>query len=212
MPDQHKRRLVDLLSARDIPLIEDDIYGDLYFGNTRPLTCKSMDTTGNVLLCASVSKSLAPGYRVGWCIPGRHLDRVMELKRIHSISSTHVTHAAIGQFLAHNRWEQHMRQLRKALHTQSLAYIQAIARYFPPDTRVTQPKGGYVLWVEMNRTVHSAALFQAAIEQKISISPGQLFSLDQRYNHCMRLSFAMPYTPAIDKALKTLGGLVCEAI
>ena len=211
MPDERKARLVDLLARKDIPLVEDDIYGDLYFGDARPRTCKSMDKTGNVLLCSSVSKSLAPGYRVGWCIPGRHLQRVMELKRIHSLSSTHLTHAVIGQFFAHNRWDLHMRQLRKALHTQSLAYIDAIARYFPPDIKVTQPKGGYVLWLEMNRAVQSLALFQAAIEEKISISPGQLFSLDQRYSHCMRISFGLPYTPAIDKALRTLGKLVREA-
>ena len=103
MPDARKQRLVDLLAAKDVALIEDDIYGDLYFGESRPRTCKSMDTTGNVILCSSVSKMLAPGYRVGWCIPGRHLQRVMDLKRIHSLSSTHVTHAAVGQFFAHNR-------------------------------------------------------------------------------------------------------------
>jgi DNA-binding transcriptional MocR family regulator len=211
IPDDRKARLVKLLEARDIPLIEDDIYGDLYFGESRPRTCKSMDKTGNVLLCSSLSKSLAPGYRVGWCIPGRHLQRVLQLKRIHSISSTNLTHAAVGQFFAHNRWDLHMRQLRKALHTQSLAYIEAIARYFPPDIRVTQPRGGYVLWVEMNRSVQSAALFHAALAEKISISPGQLFSVDQRYGHCMRISFGLPYTPAIDKALKTLGKLVREA-
>lgn len=211
IPDDRKARLVNMLARRDIPLIEDDIYGDLYFGESRPRTCKSIDKTGNVLYCSSISKSLAPGYRVGWCIPGRHLERVLELKRIHSITSTHLTHAAIGQFFAHNRFDLHMRQLRKALHTQSLAYIEAIARYFPPDIRVTQPKGGYVLWVEMNRSVQSLALFHAAMAEKISISPGQLFSVDQRYGHCMRISFGLPYTPAIDKALKTLGKLVREA-
>jgi DNA-binding transcriptional MocR family regulator len=211
MPDERKAQLVDLLARKNVPLIEDDIYGDLYFGESRPRTCFSMDKTGNVLLCSSVSKSLAPGYRVGWCVPGRHLERVLELKRIHSISSTHLTHAAIGQFFAHHRFDLHMRQLRKALHTQSLAYIEAIARYFPPDTKVTQPKGGYVLWVEMNRSVRSLALYQAAIEEKISFSPGQLFSVDQRYSHCMRICFGQPYTPAVDKALKTLGKLVREA-
>jgi DNA-binding transcriptional MocR family regulator len=211
MPDAHKARLVDLLERKDIPLIEDDIYGDLYFGDLRPKTCKSMDRTGNVLLCSSVSKSLAPGYRVGWCIPGKHLARVIDLKRIHSISSTHLTHAAIGQFFARNRFDLHMRQLRKALHTQCLAYVQAIARYFPPDIKVTRPNGGYVLWVEMNPSVQSFSLFQAAIAEKISITPGQLFSLDRRYSHCMRISFGLPYSPAIDKALKTLGKLVREA-
>lgn len=211
MPDSHKARLVDMLANRDIPLVEDDIYGDLYFDNVRPRTCKSFDRTGNVLLCASISKSLAPGFRVGWCIPGRYKDKVIDLKRTLSICSSNPTHAAVGQFFAHNRFDLHMRQLRKALHTQSLAYIQAIAKYFPPDTKVTQPRGGYVLWVEMNAGVHSFALFESAIEEKISISPGALFSVDKRYSHCMRICFGLPYTPAIDKALRILGKLVKEA-
>jgi DNA-binding transcriptional MocR family regulator len=211
MPETNKKRLVEMLARRDIPLVEDDIYGDLHFDSARPRTCKSYDSTGNVLLCSSLSKSLAPGYRVGWCIPGRHQDRVLTLKRTHGVSSTNPTQAAMGQFFANNRPDLHMRHLRKALHTQSLAYIQGIARYFPPDTRVTQPRGGYVLWVEMNRAVHSFELFRSAIEEKISISPGQLFSLDQRYGHCMRISFGLPYTAAIDKALKVLGKLVREA-
>lgn len=212
MPDGHKIRLVEMLERENIPLIEDDIYGDLHFDQARPRTCKSWDTTGNVLLCASVSKSLAPGYRVGWCIPGRYTDKVISLKRIHSISSTHPTHAAVGLFLANNRFDLHMRHLRKALHTQCLQYIQAIARYFPKDTRVSQPRGGYVLWVEMNRAVHALTLFQSAIGEKISISPGPLFSMDDRYGHCMRLSFGQSFTPEIEKALRTLGRLVHQAI
>ena len=212
MPDENKIRLVELLARENIPLIEDDIYGDLHFDKARPRNCKSWDKTGNVLLCASISKSLAPGYRVGWCIPGRFADKVLSLKRIHSISATHPTHAAIGLFFANNRFDLHMRHLRKALHTQSLQYIQAISRYFPADTRVTQPRGGYVLWLEMNPALNAFTLFQSAIEEKISISPGQIFSMDERYSHCMRLCFGMPYTPAVDKALKTLGRLVHQAI
>lgn len=211
MPDKNKIRLVQLLEKENIPLIEDDIYGDLHFDQARPRTCKSWDKTGNVLLCSSMSKSLAPGYRVGWCIPGKYLDKVLALKRIHGVASTYPTHAAIGLFLANNRFDLHMRHLRKALHTQSLQYIQAIAKYFPKDTRVTQPRGGYVLWVEMNRAVHAFTLFQSAIEEKISISPGPLFSMDERYGHCMRLSFGQTFTPEVDRALRTLGRLVHQA-
>jgi DNA-binding transcriptional MocR family regulator len=105
-----------------------------------------------------------------------------------------------------------MRHLRKALHTQCLQYIRAIARYFPKDTRVSQPRGGYVLWIEMNRAVHALNLFQSAIEEKIGISPGPLFSRDDQYGHCMRLSFGQAFTPEIEKALKTLGRLVHQAI
>jgi DNA-binding transcriptional MocR family regulator len=211
MPDEQKKKLVMLLEARNVPLIEDDVYGDLYFGAQRPKTAKSFDLSGNVMLCSSFSKSLAPGYRVGWCIPGRHLSKVIQLKSIRSLSSTQITHQAIGHFLAHHRFDLHMRTMRKALHTQCLTYTEAITRYFPPDVRVSQPKGGFVLWVEMNTEVHSNVLLQTASEEKINFSPGPLFSLDQSYAHCMRISFGQPFSAEVDRALRILGKLVRQA-
>jgi DNA-binding transcriptional MocR family regulator len=211
MPEDQKKKMVELLEARQVPLIEDDVYGDLYFGPTRPRTCKSFDKTGNVLLCSSFSKSLAPGYRVGWCIPGKYLQKVVNLKSIRSLSSTQITHQAIGHFLAHNRFDLHMRGMRKALHTQCLAYSEAIGRYFPEDIKVTQPKGGFVLWVEMNPGVHSNVLLQAAVEEKINFSPGPIFSLDQSYSHCIRISFSKPFSADVDWALRMLGKLVRQA-
>src|SRR6185436_14377724 len=82
MPDENKKKLVDLVSLHNIPLIEDDIYGELYFGKTRPKTCKSFDKKGLVMHCSSLSKSLAPGYRIGWAIPGKFIEEVKQIKRI----------------------------------------------------------------------------------------------------------------------------------
>ncbi|MBS1636003.1 MAG: PLP-dependent aminotransferase family protein [Bacteroidetes bacterium] len=212
MPEENKKRLVKMLAAKEIPLIEDDIYGELYFGKTRPHTCKSYDKKGLVLLCASVSKSLAPGYRVGWCIPGKYKDKVLQMKLMHAVSSATPTQAAIGLFFEKGRVDLHMRQLRKALYTQCLLYTQAITTYFPPDTKVSRPQGGYVLWVEMNRKVNAFDIFQEAMEHHISIAPGQIFSTDARFENCMRISFGMPYSKEIDRSLKTLGTLVKEAI
>src|SRR5678815_2085861 len=87
VPDQKKKQLVDLLTQKEIPLIEDDIYGEMYFGKTRPRTCKSFDKKGLVIQCGSFSKSLAPGYRIGWAMPGRFRDRMIQLKRMNSVST-----------------------------------------------------------------------------------------------------------------------------
>lgn len=206
--DENKQRLVELLAQKDIPLIEDDIYGELYFGRQRPRTCKSFDRTGNVLLCSSVSKSLAPGYRIGWIIPGKYKEAVMRMKLIHSVTNATPTQAAIALFFENGRFELHLRNLRKALHTNCLKYIQAITEYFPADTKITQPKGGYVLWIELHAAVNAFDLYQHAIEQNISIAPGQIFSADARFTNFIRLSFGIPYSDAVDRSLKTLGNLV----
>ncbi|ASU34187.1 aminotransferase-like domain-containing protein [Mucilaginibacter xinganensis] len=210
MTNEKKKKLVELLAKNEVPLIEDDIYGEMYFGRTRPRTCKSYDAKGLVMLCSSVSKTLAPGYRVGWCIPGRFKAQIINLKLMHSLSSASPTHAAIGHFFETGRYDLHMRNLRKALHTQCLRYTQAITEYFPDDVKVSRPEGGYVLWIELNKKVDAFELYKQAIAFKISISPGQIFSTDSRFTNFIRISFGTPYNEEIDKSLKKLGQLMSE--
>jgi DNA-binding transcriptional MocR family regulator len=208
MPDEHKKRLVTLLTERKVPLIEDDIYGDIYFGKSRPRTCKSYDKEGWVLLCSSVSKTLAPGYRVGWCIPGRFKDQVMTIKMTHTITSATPTQAAIAHFYETGRYDLHMRNLRKALHTQCLRYTQAIATYFPQGTKISQPQGGYTLWIELGKNINAFELYQAAIAENISIAPGQIFSTDGRFTNFIRISFGMVFNEQVEQSLITLGALI----
>ena len=210
MTNENKKKLVDLLARNQVPLIEDDIYGEMYFGKARPRTCKSYDKEGLVMLCSSVSKSLAPGYRVGWCIPGKFKTQIINLKLMHALSSSAPTQAAIGHFFETGRYDLHMRNLRKALYTQCLRYTQAVAEYFPPEVKISRPEGGYVLWIELNKKIDAFKLYEQALNHNISISPGQIFSTDSRFTNFIRISFGIPYNDEIDKSLKTLGELIRE--
>jgi len=208
MPVERKQQLVSLLAERNIALIEDDIYGEIYFGKSRPRTCKSFDTEGLVLLCSSVSKSLAPGYRVGWCIPGRFKDAVINIKMRHTVSSATPTQAAIGHFFETGRYDLHMRKLRATLHTQCLRYMQGIAVHFPSNTKISSPEGGYALWIELAKNINAFELYKLAIAQNISIAPGQIFSTDGRFGNYIRISFGHPYDAVVDESFKVLGGLI----
>jgi len=207
MPDEHKKEVVTLLSAHHIPLIEDDIYGDLYFGTQRPKCCKSFDETGNVLWCSAVSKTLAPGYRVGWVAPGRFKEQVLKQKLVHSISATTLVHEVAAGFLATGRYEDHLRRLRRTLHENYRHYIQAISRYFPGGTRTSRPQGGLALWVELDRAIDTAMLYDLALKQNISIAPGRMFTLQDQFQHCMRLSLGLPWSDRLELKLKQLGNL-----
>src|SRR5450631_88279 len=147
MPEEHKKEAVNLLGKYRIPLIEDDIYGDLYFGDQRPTCCKTYDEEGMVLLCSSFSKTLAPAYRVGWVAAGKFMNEVMKIKLFHSLSSTAITHEAIGGFLETGRYEAHLRKLRKTLYTNYLQYVRVISECFPDGTRISRPQGGLSIWV-----------------------------------------------------------------
>jgi DNA-binding transcriptional MocR family regulator len=208
MPDEQKKEIVKILAHHGVPLIEDDLYGDVYFGKSRPRSCKSYDEEGNVLWCSSISKTLAPGYRVGWVAPGKYMDKIKRMKLYHSITSATAQQAAIASFLATGRYEHHLRKLRQTLHANSLQFMRAIGEYFPDGIKLTNPTGGFILWVELDKGIDTYSLYQEAIQQKISIAPGTIFTLQERYQNCMRLSYGMPWTHDVDKALKKLGNLV----
>ena len=208
MPEENKKKLVDIITKHNIPLIEDDIYGELYFGKQRPKTCKYYDTKGLVMHCSSLSKSLTPGYRIGWTIPGKFFDQVKQMKRIQNISSPTLTQAAIAHYLKNGRYEYHLKSLRKALHTQSLRYVQAIIKYFPANTKVSRPHGGFILWLELDKKIDAFKLRTEAMKHRISIVPGKIFSASLNYANCIRISFAKPWSDDVDYGLMMLGKLI----
>lgn len=212
IPDARKKELVELLTSHNIPLIEDDIYGELYFGKNRPRTCKYYDREGIVMHCSSFSKSLAPGYRIGWVLPGRYMEEVKQLKRILSISSPGLTQAAVAHYLQHGRFEYHLKNLRTCLHAQMQRYMQGIVEHLPDDTKVSRPQGGVVLWVELNKKVDSFRLRTEAMKQHISIMPGKIFSASCNYNNCIRVSFGKPWDDQAEHGLQVLGRLIRKMI
>jgi DNA-binding transcriptional MocR family regulator len=210
MPDENKLAVVKLMENYGVPLIEDDLFGDLYFGNHRPVCCKTFDEGGIVLLCSSFSKTLAPGYRVGWVVPGRFKESIKRTKYFHSLYTSSITHEAVGSFLENGRYENHLRKLRHTLHRNSLQFLRCISEYFPDDTKVTIPQGGLHLWIELNKKKDTIELYNAAMANKISIAPGRMFTLQNQYNNCFKLSFGMVWSDKLEAALKLLGKLAAK--
>ncbi|MFK7982137.1 MAG: PLP-dependent aminotransferase family protein [Saprospiraceae bacterium] len=207
IPDEQKKALVELMMAKQIPIIEDDIYGELYFGKNRPSTCKFYDKEGWVLYCSSLSKTIAPGYRIGYCQPGRFVEQFAHQKRILSLSTSSLPQAALLNFFQKGRYDFHLRKLRTALHTQALRYSQCILQHFPTGIYFRVPEGGFNFWIEFPKQFDSYQLFRAAKSQQISIAPGQVFSVESAYKHCIRLSFAEPFTEEIEEGIRQLGEL-----
>lgn len=207
MPDMRKSQLVKLLAARDIPLIEDDIYADLAHGRERPRAAKAYDAGGNVLYCSSFSKTIAPGYRVGWIVPGRWRRQVEHLKYVGTMANATLPQLAVADYLADSRYERHLARVRRA-YADNLARLQAgIGRYFPAGTRTSRPQGGFVLWVELSGERDSMALYEKALAAGISFTPGRLFSPQGKYANCLRLAAALPWEARVEGALAELGRL-----
>ena len=127
-----------------------------------------------------------------------------------NIATNTLSQAAIAHFLQNGRYELHLRHLRKSLHTQCLRYLQAISEYFPEDTCITQPQGGFVLWVEMNKKMDGYKLHKRALKHNIGIAPGQIFSSQGQFHNYFRLSYGLPWSNKVEHGLKTLGELMMK--
>ena len=190
MPDAAKRRLVAMLGERGIPLIEDDVDGELYFEGSRPTVAKCYDERGLVLLCSSFSKDIAPTQRVGWIAPGSFFKRVKHVRAALTSRAPLMMQVVLAEYLSHGGYEHHLRRLRRAYAERVNQMAQAVVDQFPAGTRVSTPTGGYVLWVEMPEMVDALALFRMALEADISVVPGHLFSVGSQFQNCVRLNAA----------------------
>ncbi|MES2412172.1 MAG: PLP-dependent aminotransferase family protein [Pseudomonadota bacterium] len=207
MHEDRKKALVELLAVHGVPLIEDDVYGELYFGHRAPLPAKAFDRKGLVMHCSSFSKTLVPGYRVGWVSPGRFGAQIERLKLMTTLSASLPAQLAVATYLQHGGYDKHLRRLRHAMEVQMACMLEAIARYFPPGVRVSRPEGGYFLWVEFASGFDALALHQAALAQGISVAPGPVFSARRRFKNCLRLNYGHPWDAGFEEAMRTLGAL-----
>jgi DNA-binding transcriptional MocR family regulator len=209
MPPGKKQALVELLAAHGVPLIEDDVYGELYFGAQRPALAKRYDTQGLVMHCSSFSKTLAPGFRVGWAAPGRFARDVERLKLTTSLAAAMPSQLALAAYLGQGGYERHLRQLRSALSAQQHRMLEAIAQHFPSGTRVTRPEGGYFLWLVLPEQCDALELHRQALAAGISIAPGPMFSAKREFRNCIRLNYGHVWDERHAAALATLGRLAC---
>jgi len=203
---EKKREIVRLLAAHDVPLIEDDAYGDLQF--TPTIASKAFDKKGLVLHCGSFSKCLAPGYRLGWVAAGRYTQEVARRKIEASLATSLPIQQCIAQMLQRGGYESHLAGLRRGLAQQQAAAMDAIQRYFPAGMRVSRPAGGYFLWIECPAAVDSLELHRMALESGISIAPGPMFSARRQFWNCLRLNYGHPWTAVMDRAIRRLGEIL----
>lgn len=206
MPDEHKKRLVALAGEHDLPIVENGVYNELYFGSAPPSTLKSFDTRGLVLFCGSFSKSLTAGVRIGWALPGRYRDDVEKLKFLNTLATPAIPQLAVSQYLTRDGWEHHLRTVRQTLGQRLQIMSSAVQRFFPEGTGLSRPAGGYLLWAQLPEgRVDTMRLYQQALDAGINVAPGRIFSNADLYPRCLRLNFSYPWTEKVEEAVRTLG-------
>lgn len=211
MPDAHKEQLVRLLEKHEIPVIEDDISAEIHFGEKRPVPLKALDRKGLITTCSSFSKTLAPGLRVGWVIPGKRCKKkVQNLKAGISVSTSTLDQYLIARFLDGGAYERHLRLLIKSIRRQMVQTALSIHRHFPRDIRLALPRGGSLLWVELPSHIDGLKVYQQALTQGISIIPGEVCSNSGYFKNFIQISCGIPFTSTVENAIETLGTLICK--
>jgi DNA-binding transcriptional MocR family regulator len=208
MPEKVRRRLVELLEGHDTILIEDDVYGDLRFDGVRPVPAQFLGGNGNIITCGSFSKTAAPGYRIGWVVTDRYIDKIAQLKRAFSCTSGLLQQLTLADFLASGDYSRHLKALRPVLKRNAERMAALVAEHFPPETRTSKPVGGSVLWLELPANVDAESLFDEAMEAGISLAPGHIFSPCSCYQNFLRLSYGHQWSEQTEKALRWLGARV----
>src|SRR5437762_8282310 len=208
MPDEKKKQLVEMLSRHKIPLIEDDIYGNLPFAPKRPKAAKAFDEDGWVMLCDSFTKTLSPGSRVGWVAPGRFKAKVEFLKFVNTSATASLPQMAIAEFLQNGGYDHHLRKIRRFYAAQMQRMTEAVCRHFPEGTKLTRPAGGMCLWVELPPEIKAMALYRRAMAAGISIAPGPIFSAKQKFENFIRINCGNPWTETIENAIRKLGDII----
>lgn len=211
IPNKDKKKLTEILKEADIPLLEDDVFGDLYFTGKRPTTCRTFDDSGNTVLCSSFSKTVFPGFRLGYIIPGKLKDRIIRIKMGVNICTSTIPQLLLANYLESGGFYRHLRKLRREIALRMKNLRHDVFSFFPPGTRMTDPQGGYTLWIKLPGRMSGLDVYNKALKEGISIVPGGLFSQDDYFDSFIRLD-AGCYTEDIRPAVKKLGAIIKELL
>ena len=208
LSDEEKHRVVDLANQHDVYLIEDDVYAELYFGEKKPTSLKSFDTHERVLHCGSLSKSLCPGYRLGWVINKRFNEPIQKLQLMSTLSGSAPIQQGVAHYLQNDSYDNHLRKLRKTLQQRQQRFVALLEQHLPTQVDFYVPQGGYFLWLTLPKGTSSKALYHALLAEQVTIAHGKLFSLDAQFENCLRLNTSLAMDEHVEQAIRKLSDLL----
>ena len=208
LSDEKKAQLIELLAEHNVYLIEDDVYSELYFGSKKPLPAKAFDQQGMTMHCSSFSKTLVAGFRIGWVAAGKMALPIQKLQLMSTLSASAPIQLALTKYLSTRNYENHLRQMRRKLEQRKFATWQMLRTYLPATVNVNYSEGGYFLWLELPENIDAMDLYHQALKEKISISPGKMFSVSKKFNHCFRINSSFECLAVEERAIKKLAQLI----
>ncbi|MBT2622676.1 PLP-dependent aminotransferase family protein [Chryseobacterium sp. ISL-6] len=212
MTDNTKKELLSIAMDHQFPIIENDLYGDLYFGDERPSSIRNFDEYGWVMTFSSFSKTLAPGIRLGWLHSGRYHAKAERLRFSLGRSVAPIYQELLLKLLEDHSYSKHLRSFRKQLYDQARDVLEALRTSFPEGSYFEDPQGGYSIWGSLSKAVDMKMFYRYCDDQRILFTPGEIFSLTDQFSHHFRIVFADRITSHSLISLKNAGEKVKELL
>ncbi len=204
---ESREALLNLCHQYHTTIIEDDVYGELSYNDGRLDSLFSYAQFNNVIYCSSFSKSIAPGFRIGWIIGGQFQEKIEHYSSVQSLAITTLTQRAIANFLENGAYDRHLRKTRQTYEENMHRCRDLIAQHFPEGTVTSTPSGGFLLWVTLPPSIDALTLHQSALAEGIGTMPGLIFSITPTFTHHLRINYAISWNNKIDSAIKKIGNL-----
>ncbi len=208
MSDENKEKLVGLCAKYKTLLIEDDVYGELYFDALRPKPLLYFDDKNTVVHCSSVTKTLGPGLRVGWSISRLFKGEIERTRLFSQVSAPTLTQRIVAEFFHSEGFERHRKRISSIFNSQAALYRSALIKALPEGAKISKPRGGFLLWVELPGKINTTSLFSTASAEGCSFAPGLVFGGGRLSERFFRISFGTPFSSEIATSIQNLGALI----
>lgn len=202
-----KKKMAELANQYQIPVIEDDLYIELVYQDVPPLPIKHWDQAGYIIWCSSVSKTLAPGFRLGWCLAGRYKEQYLLRRRVETLGVNRLSQLTLAEYIGTGQYDKHLKKLRLQLAAQIQEYRNILAANLPQSAAISLPHGGLVIWVQIPG-LDTQELSDELENREIYIRTGAEFSLREFYGDFFRVSCGWP----LDETRKTELLEICDVV
>ena len=213
MTEERRKQLAELAEKYDVYVLEDNPYGEIRFAGQHVPAVKSFDKSGHVLYMSTFSKTLAPGFRLGWLVADEDVvNKLTVLKQSADLHTDNLAQFAVAQFFADNDVDAHVKEISALYGKRKDLMLEGIKKYFPEGVKYTDPEGGMFLWVEVPGVDDTVELFKECLEHDVAFVPGDPFFADGVQPGAFRLNYSNMKEDQIEVGLKRLGAALTAAV
>lgn len=210
---ERRKQLAELAAKYDVYVLEDNPYGEIRFAGQHVPAVKSFDQTGHVFYMSTFSKTLAPGFRLGWLVADEDVvNKLTVLKQSADLHTDNLAQYAVVEFLQNNDLDAHVKEISDLYGKRKQLMVDGIKKYFPAGVKHTDPEGGMFLWVEVPGVDDTVALFKECLKHNVAFVPGDPFFAGAAQPGTFRLNYSNAQEDKITAGMKQLGAALQDAV